>query len=119
MQDSPGAGEAAIIWSFPEDISYDLSYFCVSVKKEGDDRVIYSNNVAPFSRNDTIESLQSSTKYVVTVAAHYKDGIVKERTTEYDNLGKLVLLQCDFGECLLCSFHFCVVHKIEGEKRFC
>ena len=87
---SPGASQAAITWSFPEHISLDdLKGFCVSVKKEGEDGVICCKNVAAVNRGDTIERLEPETKYAVTVAAHYKDGIVKERVTEYETLGKL------------------------------
>ena len=61
----------------------------MSVKKVGEDRVICCKNVAAVNRVDTIEGLQPATKYAVTVVAHYKDGIVKERATEYGTLGKL------------------------------
>ena len=89
-QSSPGASEAAITWSFPEHISLDnLSCFYVSVKKVGKDRVICCKNVAAMNRRDTIDGLEPATKYAVTVVAHYKDGIVKERATEYETLGKL------------------------------
>ena len=61
----------------------------MSVKKVSEDGVICRKNVAAVNRGDTIDGLEPETKYAVTVAAHYKDEIVKERATEYETLGKL------------------------------
>ena len=60
----------------------------MSVKKEGEDKAIFRKIVAAVNRGDIIEGLKPATKYVMTVAAHYKDGIVKEKAIKYETLCK-------------------------------
>ena len=88
MQDFPGSSMARVNWSFPEDISPELSDFILSVKVEGDDKVICLKNTAAVNRSDTLSNLKPGKRYTVAVAAHYKDGIEKTGEVEHENMGK-------------------------------
>ena len=79
---------ARVNWSFPEDVSPELSDFILSVKAEGDDKVICLKNTAAVNRSDTLTNLKPGKRYTVAVAAHYKDGIEKMREVEHEIVGK-------------------------------
>ena len=88
-QNFPGSSTTRVNWSFPDDVSHELSDFILSVKA-GDDKVICYKNTAAVNRSDTLANLKPGKRYTVAVAAHYKDGIKKMREVEHENMGKSI-----------------------------
>lgn len=94
----PGSHNATIEWSFPEDATVALAQFQIIIKKEEDGTIGCQPTVAPLERQVTINSLQPSTKYTVTVRADYQDGIPMEGNMEHTNceLHAFAIMECAY-----------------------
>ena len=86
-QEVAGSNEARVKWSFPEGVS-DLEYFIISVKREHDNVIVYSNSVAAVDRDDVVNDLEPMIQYSVTIAAVYKDEDERKRVINYKYGGK-------------------------------
>ena len=79
---------ARVRWFFPDIIASIISYFRVSVKKDGCDDEIFSKNVAAVDRSCTVGNILPRMGYTVTVEAVYDDGITIKRCVRYNDFGK-------------------------------
>ena len=82
-----------IEWSYPEEATYALSKFFVTIKTE-DGCEVCRRSVVSQERQTPIHILQPSTKYTISVCADYGNGILLESNVEYLNFGTCEIYIC-------------------------
>lgn len=87
-QQFPGSHRATLTWSFPKKATSALLHFHVVTKKDG--HVVNEQCVASQERQVSINNLQPSTKYTITVRANYRNELTVASDVEHTNYGILI-----------------------------
>ena len=89
-QEIPGSSNAMIEWSYPEEATYALSKFLVTIKTE-DGHEVCRRSVVSQERQTPTSRLRPSTKYTISVCADYGNGVLVESKVEHLNCSTFVI----------------------------
>ena len=89
-QQIPGSSYAMIEWSYPEEATYALSQFLVTIKTE-DGIEVCRRSVVSQQKQTPTNRLQPSTKYTISICADYGNGVLVESKVEHLNCSTFVI----------------------------